>query len=75
MPELYCGGGGTTWTPGLVDVQQSGYWPATIQSSVLYDCEVFKAFEDFKLASPGSSRLAMVKMLNMKTTSYGRVSA
>ncbi|KAK0145376.1 hypothetical protein N1851_015722 [Merluccius polli] len=72
MKELYCGGCAKTWTPDLSSVQNSGYWPANQQLSLLYDEEVFQMFETLKLVAPGSSRLALMRVLNMKTAAYGR---
>ncbi|KAA0701608.1 hypothetical protein E1301_Tti022478 [Triplophysa tibetana] len=57
---------------GLREVQDTGYWPGTIHFSTLYDFEVFLSFEDLKMAAPGLSRLAFIRMLDMKTAHYGR---
>lgn len=73
IPQLYCERCQETWVPGLREVQNTGYWPGTINFSTLYDIEVFLSFEDLKMAAPGLSRLAFIRMLDMKTAHYGRV--
>lgn len=53
-------------------MQKSGYWPATVNFCTIYDEEVFVSFEDLKMAAPGLSRFAFIRMLDMKTVHYGR---
>ncbi|XP_056612845.1 uncharacterized protein LOC130428680 isoform X1 [Triplophysa dalaica] len=72
IPRLYCERCQENWVPGLREVQDTGYWPGTINFSTLYDFEVFLSFEDLKMAAPGLSRLAFIRMLDMKTAHYGR---
>ncbi|XP_067301005.1 uncharacterized protein [Pseudorasbora parva] len=72
LPHLHCPICRETWIPGVVEMQNSGYWPATMNACTIYDEEVFMSFEDLKMAAPGMSRLAFLRMLNMKTEHYGR---
>ncbi|KAA0701600.1 hypothetical protein E1301_Tti022939 [Triplophysa tibetana] len=72
IPRLYCERCQENWVPGLREVQDTGYWLGTINFSTLYDFEVFLSFEDLKMAAPGLSRLAFIRMLDMKTAHYGR---
>ncbi len=58
----------------MLEMQRSGYWPVTMNFCTIYDEEVFLSFEDLKMAAPGLSRLAFIRMLDMKTVHYGRVS-
>lgn len=73
LPELRCGGCCASWTPGLYDVQVSGYWPATIHFHTIYDVAIFQAFREMNLAAPGISRLTFMRMLEAQTTAHGRV--
>ncbi|KAA0721362.1 hypothetical protein E1301_Tti021598 [Triplophysa tibetana] len=72
LPHLHCEKCRETWVPGVLEMQKSGYWPATVNFCTVYDDEVFMSFEDLKMAAPGLSRLAFIRMLDMKTVHYGR---
>ncbi|XP_030280856.1 uncharacterized protein LOC115586188 isoform X2 [Sparus aurata] len=72
LPELRCGGCCASWTPGLYDVQVSGYCPATDHYHTIYDVAIFQAFREMKLAAPGISRLTFMRMLEAQTTAHGR---
>ncbi|XP_030283423.1 uncharacterized protein LOC115587640 [Sparus aurata] len=72
LPELRCGGCCASWTPGLYDVQVSGYWPATIHFHTIYDVAIFQDFREMKLAAPGISRLTFMRVLEAQTTAHGR---
>ncbi|XP_073731715.1 uncharacterized protein [Misgurnus anguillicaudatus] len=73
LPHLRCEQCRETWIPGVLEMQKSGYWPATVNFCTIYDEEVFMSFEDLKMAAPGLSRLAFIRMLDMKTVHYGRI--
>ncbi|KAF3837679.1 hypothetical protein F7725_009447 [Dissostichus mawsoni] len=45
MPELSCHTCDATWAAGLDDLIQSGYWPATLHFSTIYETDVFYSFE------------------------------
>ncbi|XP_057184792.1 uncharacterized protein LOC130551255 [Triplophysa rosa] len=72
LPHLHCEKCRETWVPGVLEMQKSGYWPATMNFCTIYDEEVFMSFKDLKMAAPGLSRLAFIRMLDMKTVHYGR---
>lgn len=74
MPELTCEGCQARWTAGLDDLINSGYWPATLHFSTIYETDLFYTFEDMKMASPGMSFQAYVRMLEKRTVRFGRVS-
>ncbi|XP_056611878.1 uncharacterized protein LOC130428059 isoform X4 [Triplophysa dalaica] len=42
------------------------------RSITVINMKVFLSFEDLKMAAPGLSRLAFIRMLDMKTAHYGR---
>ncbi|XP_057186021.1 uncharacterized protein LOC130551973 isoform X2 [Triplophysa rosa] len=72
LPHLHCEKCRETWVPGVLEMQKSGYWPATMNFCTIYDEEVFMSFKDLKMAASGLSRLAFIRMLDMKTVHYGR---
>ncbi|XP_041948128.1 uncharacterized protein LOC121709119 [Alosa sapidissima] len=72
LPELRCRGCCASWTPQLADLQQSGYWPATIQFCTVHDTDIFQRFREMKLVAPGSSRLSFIRMLEVQTKQHGR---
>ncbi|KAI7811791.1 hypothetical protein IRJ41_018890, partial [Triplophysa rosa] len=73
LPHLHCEKCRETWVPGVLEMQKSGYWPATMNFCTIYDEEVFMSFKDLKMAASGLSRLAFIRMLDMKTVHYGRI--
>ncbi|XP_047239079.1 uncharacterized protein LOC124878929 isoform X2 [Girardinichthys multiradiatus] len=72
MPELVCEACDTTWTSGVHDLNLSDYWPATLHFSTLYGTDVFFTFEEMKMAAPGLSCQAFLKMLDQQTVRFGR---
>lgn len=74
MPELRCETCESSWTAGVDDLNLSDYWPATLHFSTLYATDVFFIFEEMKMASPGLSCKAFLKMLDQRTLHFGRVS-
>ena len=74
MPDLRCESCQASWTAGVDDLIQRKYWPATLQFATVYATDVFFSFEKLKMASPGLSCQAFLKMLDERTIYYGRVS-
>ena len=74
MPELSCHTCDATWAAGLDNLIQSGYWPATIQFSTIYGTDVFYSLEEMKMAAPGLSCQAFLRMLDQRTFRFGHVS-
>ncbi|KAF3836198.1 hypothetical protein F7725_028756 [Dissostichus mawsoni] len=72
MPELSCHTCDATWAAGLDDLIQSGYWPATLHFSTIYETDVFYSFEEMKMAAPGLSCQAFLRMLDQRTFRFGR---
>ncbi len=68
MPELSCE------AAGVVDLNRSDYWPATLHFATIYATDVFFSFEEMKMAAPGLSCQAFVRMLDQRTVRFGRVS-
>lgn len=58
----------------MSELQRSGYWPGNIPASMLFTTDVLVSFQEMKMASPGMSFQAFVKMLDEKTILFGRVS-
>lgn len=74
MPDLSCDSCQASWTAGVDDLIRSNYWPATLKFSTIYATDVFFSFENIKMASPGLSCQAFLKMLDQRTFHFGRVS-
>lgn len=74
MPELRCEGCEASWTCGVHDLNLTVYWPATLHFSTLYATDVLFTFEEMKMAAPGLSCQAFLKMLDQRTVRFGRVS-
>ncbi|RXN30287.1 ATP-binding cassette sub-family D member 3 [Labeo rohita] len=72
MPELSCEACQATWAAGVVDLNRSDYWPATLQFSTMYATDVFFSFEEMKMAAPGLSCQAFLRMLDQRTVRFGR---
>ena len=53
---------------------QSGYWPASLNTSTLYTLDLLSSFQELKVISPGFSRQAFAKLLEHRTKCGGRVS-
>lgn len=60
MPHFHCEQCLETWVPCVLVMQNSGYWPATVNFCTINDDEVFMSFEDLKMAAPGLSHLAFM---------------
>ncbi|XP_059918294.1 uncharacterized protein LOC132465616 isoform X2 [Gadus macrocephalus] len=72
LPLVTCKSCLKTWTPGLKDLQSNGYWPGNVDFQTVYSTDVFHTFEEFKVSAPGLSRQAFVKMLDNRTSNFGR---
>ncbi|XP_038154923.1 uncharacterized protein LOC119792381 isoform X2 [Cyprinodon tularosa] len=72
MPELGCEGCEASWTCGVHDLNLTEYWPATLHFSTLYATDVLFTFEEKKIAAPGLSCQAFLKMLDQRTIRFGR---
>ncbi|KAG9278143.1 hypothetical protein AMEX_G5953 [Astyanax mexicanus] len=72
LPALSCTKCLTSWTAGLDELVQSGYWPATINHQTIFDVDLFQSFHDLKQLAPGLSRQAFIGMLDERTKSFGR---
>ncbi|KAF4119224.1 hypothetical protein G5714_001275 [Onychostoma macrolepis] len=44
-----------SWAAGVVDLNRSDYWPATLHFATIYATDVFFSFEEMKMAAPGLS--------------------
>ncbi|XP_030582084.1 uncharacterized protein LOC115778169 [Archocentrus centrarchus] len=73
MPELRCEARQTSWTSGVDQLNRSDYWPATLHFSTVYATDVFFSFEEMKMAAPGLSCQAFLKMLDQRTVRFGRM--
>ncbi|XP_026104409.1 uncharacterized protein LOC113075981 [Carassius auratus] len=72
MPELSCEACQATWTAGVGDLNLSDYWPATLHFATIYATDVFFSFEEMKMAAPGLSCQAFLRMLDQRTVRFGR---
>ncbi|XP_073672422.1 uncharacterized protein [Paramisgurnus dabryanus] len=72
MPELSCEACQAKWVAGVADLIRSGYWPATLHFATIYATDVFISFEDMKMAAPGLSCQAFLRMLDKRTEHFGR---
>ncbi len=53
---------------------RNNYWPATSHYTTVYGTDVLFSFEELKMAAPGMSTQAFLKMLDKRTVRFGRVS-
>ena len=74
MPQLSCERRQASWEAEVEDLLESGYWPATLNYATIYEADLFHSFEDMKMASPGLSLQAFLRMLEKRTVRFGRVS-
>lgn len=74
MPELACEACNATWTAGIDGILQSDYWSATTHFAAIYATDVFFLFEEMKMAVPGLSCQALLRMLDQQTVRFGRMS-
>ncbi|XP_059378247.1 uncharacterized protein LOC132114148 [Carassius carassius] len=73
LPVMNCRACLASWTPEVVDLLFSGYWPGTGEFQTIYKVDLFTSFEDLKITAPGLSRQAFVKMLQQRSQQFGRV--
>ncbi|KAK5889880.1 hypothetical protein CesoFtcFv8_013458 [Champsocephalus esox] len=52
LPQINCTCG-KTWSIGLGDLVESGYWPATVNFETLYAVDLFTTHEDLKITFQG----------------------
>ena len=74
MPELGCDVCQATWSAGLDDLIKNDYWPATLHFATIYSTDIFYSFEEMKMAAPGLSCQAYLRMLDRRTVQFGHVS-
>ncbi|XP_030294098.1 uncharacterized protein LOC115594270 isoform X2 [Sparus aurata] len=72
MPELACETCNAKWTAGINDILRSDYWPATLHFATIYATDVFFSFEEMKMAAPGLSCQAYLRMIDQRTVRFGR---
>ncbi|XDV41656.1 hypothetical protein PO909_010475, partial [Leuciscus waleckii] len=72
LPAVSCTSCCLTWSPTIEDIQRDGYWPGTMNFCTLYTTDVFQSFYDLKMAAPGVSLKAYIKMLDERTERFGR---
>ncbi|XP_059367594.1 uncharacterized protein LOC132106020 isoform X1 [Carassius carassius] len=73
MPEMKCEACKATWSPGVDDLVRNDYWPATFHFSTVYSIDVFYSYEELKMAAPGLSCQAFLRMLDQRTVRFGRI--
>ncbi len=64
MPELGCEACQATWGAGLDNLIRNEYWPATLHFATIYLTDIFHSFEEMKMAAPGLSCQALLRMLD-----------
>lgn len=74
LPQIRCKACEATWSPGVDDLIRNDYWPATSHYSTVYATDVLFSFEELKMAAPGMSSQAFLRMLDQRTVRFGRVS-
>lgn len=60
------------WIPDLKDFRND-YWPATEHFATIYAMDVFSSYENLKMAAPGVSCQAFLRMIDQRTIRFGRV--
>ncbi|XDV26102.1 hypothetical protein PO909_029890 [Leuciscus waleckii] len=75
LPCISCPLCSSKWTPGISDLLQYRYWPATTSCQMLFKFDLFTSFEQMKLASPALSQQAFLRMLEHRCLCTGRVRA
>ncbi|XP_055014037.1 uncharacterized protein LOC129410316 isoform X2 [Boleophthalmus pectinirostris] len=73
IPELVCDSCCTTWSAGIDTILASDFWPATLNFATLFATDVFATYEDMKMAAPGLSCQAFLRMLDLRTVRFGRM--
>ena len=56
------------------DLIRNDYWPDTSHYSTVYAIDALFSFEELKMAAPGMSSQAFLRMLDQRTVCFGRVS-
>ncbi|XP_046705778.1 uncharacterized protein LOC124386164 [Silurus meridionalis] len=72
LPELKCEVCQATWSAGVDELVHNDYWPATSQISTVYATDILFSFEELKMAAPGMSSQAFLRMLDQRTVRFGR---
>ncbi|XP_056121567.1 uncharacterized protein LOC130099786 [Rhinichthys klamathensis goyatoka] len=72
LPQIRCKACEATWSPGVDDLIRNDYWPATSHYSTVYATDVLFSFEELKMAAPGMSSQAFLRMLDQRTVRFGR---
>ncbi|XP_073336123.1 uncharacterized protein [Pagrus major] len=68
LPEIRCE---ASWSPGLDDIISNDYWPATSHFLTVYALDILFSFEEVKMAAPGISSQAFLRMLDRRTVRFG----
>ncbi|KAK7910161.1 hypothetical protein WMY93_014845 [Mugilogobius chulae] len=71
--EVVCGSCNASWSPGINDILGSDFWPATLNFCTLFATDIFSTYEDLKMAAPGLSCQAFLRMLDQRTVRFGRM--
>ncbi|XP_030264658.1 uncharacterized protein LOC115576279 [Sparus aurata] len=71
LPEIRCKACEASWSPGLDDIISNDYWPATSHLSTVYALDILFSFEEVKMAAPGMSSQAFLRMLDRRTVHFG----
>ncbi|XP_067219639.1 uncharacterized protein [Chanodichthys erythropterus] len=71
MPEMKCEACKATWSAGVDDLVRNDYWPS-LHFSTVYATDVFCSYEELKMAAPGLSCQAFLRMLDQRTVRFGR---
>ncbi|KAL7880617.1 hypothetical protein SRHO_G00028710 [Serrasalmus rhombeus] len=56
----------------MTDLLRRGYWLGNINFCIVFAADVFLSFREMKMAAPGLSIQAFVKMLQKRTVRFGR---
>ncbi|KAK7173361.1 hypothetical protein R3I93_003245 [Phoxinus phoxinus] len=73
LPCISCPLCSSKWTPGISDLLEYRYWPATTSCQMLFKFDLFTSFEQMKLASPALSQQAFLRMLEHRSLCTGRM--
>ncbi|XP_058617795.1 uncharacterized protein LOC131531206 isoform X1 [Onychostoma macrolepis] len=73
LPQIRCKACEATWSPGVDDLIHNDYSPATSHHSTVYATDVLFSFEELKMAAPGMSSQAFLRILDQRTVRFGRV--
>ncbi|XP_062412037.1 uncharacterized protein LOC134102072 isoform X2 [Sardina pilchardus] len=72
LPEMKCAECNASWIAEVGDLVRSDYWPATEHFATVYAMDVFSSYEDMKMAAPGLSCQAFLRMIDQRTIRFGR---